>query len=297
MAKTIKFNLTLDGMPVRTLEGVRENFSIEDILGYYENGLLARWLKVRGFESELEAVKNINKEESIKNKIKELVKIFNIETDDDVIDKGLEIVEYSKLFRELNAIYAQQAYDKKLIIEDYHKGYDMLINHIIENKENMAVLKASAQYLESEYYELFKLESGPLFERLKTNAPKAIYVLLMFESFRAYWIGNYTRIWLYETIKQDFLQPDKAKAILGDDLKSVARDTDGVFDEIESEDKKVMLISMGSYAYARGVDKFGQKLSSNEVNGKLPILNGLLFNCAASGRVTLANRELLYVEV
>lgn len=46
MAKTIKFNLICDGHPIRTLEDLRENFSIEDVLEYYGNGLLEKWLRV-----------------------------------------------------------------------------------------------------------------------------------------------------------------------------------------------------------------------------------------------------------
>ena len=52
MAKTIKFNLILDKQPVRTIDELRENFSIEDMLKYFKNGLLLRWLKVRGYEAE-----------------------------------------------------------------------------------------------------------------------------------------------------------------------------------------------------------------------------------------------------
>ena len=52
MAKTIKFNLILDDYPVRNLEGLQEHFSIEDMLKYYDNGLLLRWLKVRGYEKQ-----------------------------------------------------------------------------------------------------------------------------------------------------------------------------------------------------------------------------------------------------
>ena len=48
MAKTIKFNLVCDGNPVRTIEDLQNNFSIEDVLAYYHNGLLRRGLEVRG---------------------------------------------------------------------------------------------------------------------------------------------------------------------------------------------------------------------------------------------------------
>ena len=80
MAKTIKFNLICDGNPVRNLEDLQNNFSIEDILAYYNNKLLHRWLKVRGYEKELEAVNEIIAEKNI-DIIKSLISIFGIDLD------------------------------------------------------------------------------------------------------------------------------------------------------------------------------------------------------------------------
>ena len=59
MAKTIKFNLICDGHPVRTLDDLREHFSIEDVLAHYKSGMLERWLEVRGFEKELDAIRAV----------------------------------------------------------------------------------------------------------------------------------------------------------------------------------------------------------------------------------------------
>ena len=59
MAKTIKFNLNCDGHPVRTLEDLREHFSMEDVLEYLNNGMLARWLDIRGYAAEKEQVEQI----------------------------------------------------------------------------------------------------------------------------------------------------------------------------------------------------------------------------------------------
>jgi len=70
MAKTIKFNLILDGKPVRDIEGLQENFSIDDILLVYKNGLLEKWLKVRGFEDYLKKVEKINKNKETLDKMK-----------------------------------------------------------------------------------------------------------------------------------------------------------------------------------------------------------------------------------
>ena len=59
MAKTIKFNLNCDGHPVRTLEDLREHFSMEDVLEYLNNGMLARWLDIREYTAEKEQVEQI----------------------------------------------------------------------------------------------------------------------------------------------------------------------------------------------------------------------------------------------
>lgn len=59
MTKAIKFNLILDGKPVRNLDELRDNFNIEDILTSYRNGSLKRWLETRGLEEELSKLKNI----------------------------------------------------------------------------------------------------------------------------------------------------------------------------------------------------------------------------------------------
>lgn len=44
MAKTIKFNLICDGYLARTIEDLQDHFSVEDLLDYYEKGLLAKRL-------------------------------------------------------------------------------------------------------------------------------------------------------------------------------------------------------------------------------------------------------------
>lgn len=52
MAKTIKFNLICDNKPIRKIEDLQNNFSIEDVLAYYNNKLLHRWLEVRDYKEE-----------------------------------------------------------------------------------------------------------------------------------------------------------------------------------------------------------------------------------------------------
>ena len=65
MAKSIKFNLTVDNKPIRTIEELRENFCINDIDELYREGRLQKWLEVRGFDEYLAQIKEINHETPI----------------------------------------------------------------------------------------------------------------------------------------------------------------------------------------------------------------------------------------
>ena len=92
MAKTIKFNLICDGNPVRTIEDLRNNFSIEDILNYYDNKLLHRWLEVRGYDKELKNVMMISCKDSL-DIIKELINIFEVSSDTNKVEEEVYILK------------------------------------------------------------------------------------------------------------------------------------------------------------------------------------------------------------
>ncbi|WP_301009544.1 hypothetical protein, partial [Ligilactobacillus agilis] len=157
MAKTIKFNLILDNQPVRTIDELRENFSIEDMLKYFKNGFLLRWLKVREYE-EYQAVATIDSSSHNKDIVLALIDIFNIpDVDIADVEEVASMIEYQEQTTKLNEIYAENAFDKKQVIEDYHAGYDNLILHMEENSRNVGVLKADILQMEKEYAKLFAL--------------------------------------------------------------------------------------------------------------------------------------------
>ena len=117
MAKTIKFNLILDNCPVRNIEGLQEHFSIEDMLKYFENGLLLRWLDVRGYETQYAAVEAVDKSLDRKEIVMALVKIFEVvEMDAADIEKAIGILTYLDEEKELNAVYKENAFAKKQIV-------------------------------------------------------------------------------------------------------------------------------------------------------------------------------------
>lgn len=290
MAKTIKFNLFLDETPVRSIEGIQENFSIEDMLKYFKNGLLERWLEVRGYNEYLEKVKQIDSSGTNKAIIIELIKIFDIAINNDDVEKGIAILDYLVEANKLNLEYKENAKGKQQIIEDYHLRYALLIEDMESHKDDMAVLKADVMELEKEYSGLFELDFYSLFFRLSKNAPKAIFAILTRDFFRKYWIGESANTKIYTAVKA-MLNPAKLKKILADDLLIEKRDTQNGWDTIELPEKPVMVLRIESNAFVRNCDDRLEKLAYNDVNGKMLKFKGLDYQCNDK------SIELLYMEV
>ena len=292
MAKTIKFNLILDNYPIRNIESMQEHFSMEDMLKYFDNGLLLRWLDVRGYKKQYEKVSTIDKNADKKAIITELVKIFEVvELEDSDIEKAIGILSYLDEEKKLNASYKENAFAKKQVIDDYHSGYTALVTHMEENKDNMAILKADAIQMEREYFGLFKLNHYELYFRLVESAPKAIFAILTRDAFRKFWIGEEASAKIYANIKSELLVTSRAKEILGDDLKIVRRNTQAMWDPIERPEVKLMVISIHSGTFIKNAGNFSEKLGNTDVNDKLVKFDGLEYQCNDE------SYELLYMEV
>ena len=178
MAKTIKFNLICDDKPVRTIEDLQENFSIEDVLKYYQNGLLLRWLEVRGYEAEYKKVSEIREIEALEI-VKELIKIFDIEADEKKVEEGVYMLQFLEERKELCEAYKQDSFKAQGIIDDYQTGFNQLIDGIIENPNYVARIKANIAELMSGYKWAMDLNHRQLFWELKELSPLAIMCFLM----------------------------------------------------------------------------------------------------------------------
>lgn len=183
MAKTIKFNLILDNKPVRTIEDLQENFCIDDIAEFYENGLLQKWLKVRGYDDYLAKVEAISNKETA---IQELVKIFEIEQSGDKIQEDL----YSlKFWNERKARFEEfDKKDKEIrdIISDYHKGYDDIKEQLKEKKEDFAFIKSAVKEIRKNYLDLFLTDWATFFYVMKNESPLSLFAAMMDKGLRDY---------------------------------------------------------------------------------------------------------------
>ena len=81
MAKKIRFPLEMkDGVEVRSIEELKENFSLEQVLFYLSNGKLLAWLRDRYLNDIADAVSELNQEDAeIGKKICDIFEVEYIE--------------------------------------------------------------------------------------------------------------------------------------------------------------------------------------------------------------------------
>lgn len=306
MAKTIKFNLICDDNPIRTLEDLRNNFSIEDILAYYENKLLHRWLEVRGYTEELKKVAAISSEQPLQI-IKELIKIFQVIADEAKIEESVYMLEYLEERKELCSLYEKENTKIKAMITDYETGYRELVRGLLDNPNNVAKIKAALSEIVLNYKWIVELDYRRLFYILMKKSTLAVMCLLMNEDLRGYYLPTAqkhnedgTIIWdmCFDEDRQDMfgkicrmIETKQFRIGLGDHLKSFAGVTDGYWKDLEPKGKKYMIIRMGEGDFVRSAGESGGDLSREAVKDKFVILDGIDYKSNST------TRALFYMEV
>lgn len=303
MAKTIKFNLICDDKPVRTIEDLQNNFSIEDVLAYYNNKLLHRWLEVRGYTEELEKVNGITAEKPI-GIIRELIKIFNVVSDDKKAEESVYMLEYLDERKELCDIYNKNDFNTKSVIDDYQTGYKQLVDGILENPEDVAQIKAIIAEMVTNYKWVLDMNNRDFFWSLRDRSVLAIMCMIMNDKSRYYYLPKHKS--LSESSDEENMDEDKSEMFqeictiiespdfqtkLGENLKSFAGVTDGYWKDLEPKGKKYMIISMGSGDFVRSAGVQGGDLSNIDVTNKFVIVDGIDYKSNS------ATRQLLYMEV
>ena len=186
MAKVLKFGLMLDDCNVRSLEGLQEHFVIEDVLKYFEDGTLSRWLKVWGYKEQLAAVEAIDKALDKKDIVLQLANIFGIEDVDAAdIEKALSVFSYLDKKQKFQVTVQGNALFKKQAVEEYLAGYEALIQDMINKASeqdiedpDIDVFKEDVQKLEQDYLPLVKLSFSELYFRLRRRkSAKAIFCM------------------------------------------------------------------------------------------------------------------------
>ena len=98
MARKIRFPLVMkNGVEVRTIEELRENFDIEAVLKYYFDGKLKQWLENRYFYDKVEALDLLDEKDS--NLPSEICKILEVDR-----LQNSEMIDISRIRRASNKI-------------------------------------------------------------------------------------------------------------------------------------------------------------------------------------------------
>lgn len=98
MAKKIRFPLKMEnGAEVRNLDDLKENFSVESVVGYFRDGRLLTWLKDRYYESEAEQVAEL--QDTQPDFVLRLCKIFGQD-----YEAGVDVEEIRRRQERLNRL-------------------------------------------------------------------------------------------------------------------------------------------------------------------------------------------------
>ncbi|MFL0250947.1 hypothetical protein ACJDT4_10985 [Clostridium neuense] len=115
MVKRIKFPLEMaNGVQVRSLDELQENFDLEKIIGYYMNGKLLVWLKDRYYDDKAEEILALDR--SDKDFKKKICNVFGIKCTD---SKNIDI---TRLEERSKRIFELKKYtDDKNVIDNVDK--------------------------------------------------------------------------------------------------------------------------------------------------------------------------------
>ena len=306
MAKTVKFNLICDGAPIRTVEDLRDNFSIEDVLAYYDSKLLHRWLSVRGYDDLLNKVEEIKSEDPVEI-IKLLISLFEVELDEKKVEESVYILQYKKEREALVSIYNEKNTKANDVVADYFAGYRQLVEQIVDHADDIAVIRAAVTEMIDNYSWILEIDHRNLFYTLYYKAAMALFVMLSHEETRKFYLpqvvfateksddGTKEIVETTTDIAKKYDDPEMqklmsiknslytsirkiipvAETILGDNLHSFAGVTDGYWKDIEAKGKKYMIISMEPGNYVRSAGKAGEELSCSDVQNHFIILDGI----------------------
>ena len=282
MAK-IKFNLNFGGEQIRTLDDLRDNFSIEDILDVYNNGLLVKWLDVRNHKNELAKVKAIQATDA-RSILSELIQIFGVTSDEAEIQESLSILDYLEGRKKFWADIKAGKFDEiarnltKIQNEkDIHNDYNALVQNIIAHPDDLQYIYDQLDAIAVDYPDLLKTNATELYKNLYNKAPLAILAFFGNSATRPY-VEHESNLELGDVIRQIiYTTTSSINKINGFRTNSRAWHT------IEPAGKKFLLLACYRHwtndMYFSDADNNTRKIRGNYqtplLSPSLPIVNGI----------------------
>jgi hypothetical protein len=286
MAKRVKFNLIIDDKAVRDLNGIKENFNIDDLIDYYYSGILERWLDVRGFEDELNRIRDI-KSNKLFDIVTKLADIFQVQNSN--LEKAIYHIEYIREKREKLEQFRKDEFQISDIIDSYHNGYNRQKSIILENSSNRALIKESVSIIENEYLELFKLNYRAFFVDFFLNSPLTVLPILMNKKLRGFLLQD---VDIHKEIKSIMdIRDNEIKKIYSQfkSLKGLNREYESIVKEFKTntdhswqtvETQEVLILQSNSGTKIREIGLINKNSEEHELThiyAKGVILKGFEF--------------------
>ena len=149
MAKVIKFNITVDGVAIRTIEELIEHFNISDIAELYESGTLLRWLQAREYLDYAEKIQQIDTEAPLEQKVTALCSAFGFSSGD--IEQAVSAFLHTKRREATLKEYAQDAASVDKIITNYLADYEKLKGDLKVHSSDESFIKSAVEQLATVY--------------------------------------------------------------------------------------------------------------------------------------------------
>lgn len=304
MAKTIKFSLKCDGQPVRTIDDLQENFNIEDVLAYYRNDLLAKWLKVRGYEDELKQISLITATDDVEI-IKELAGIFEVYVDEKEIAEVLsELRAYEEKKQQKEQALAEEKESHQAVSKDGNVPYwfEVLIDDMIRYHDEAGLIETKVVQLISKIKDDNDFDSAELYSqafwKLKDKSPLAIMRLLMHNEPRSYYLpyadenlqNKKEKVKIYQAICS-MIKEKSFEEKIGENLRCYSGIADGKLKLFQSI-KRHMIISVSNdiFLYER-MDSY-KSLSKSDIKNKFLIFDGFHYRGIKGSEVYIEYMEL-----
>lgn len=147
----VKFPLEMkDGVQVRNISELKENFDVEKVVGYFFDGKLKKWLDARWYEDESEAISKLD--ESNPLLAHHLCEIFGVEYEEERINpeeiavrnaqitKLKQYTDDEEIIKNVDAV----AFDQEELADLYEKGVEKI--YLCEGKFKIPKSKKNLKY-------------------------------------------------------------------------------------------------------------------------------------------------------
>ena len=183
MAKSIKFNLVLGGHQVRTIENLQNHFEADEVLQYYEKGILRRWLLARGYGEQVSKLDAISSKDT-ESILIGLCNTFDMDVDEQEIKQCAADIRSSQ---EQMPVVSQGVLhqNETKIIQNHRESYLELMKILFSDTDDLNLIRSTVKTINDKYFYELLLGGEPLLERLWKKSTYTLLCFLMYNNTRA----------------------------------------------------------------------------------------------------------------